>query len=59
MSEIPRKLIDAEMKVAAFLKIIYKNILFISAHKNLSCSYPDAAQVGFYSTMLALDLTES
>lgn len=47
------------MKVLAFLKMVYNNIFFNSAHKNLSGSYPDFAQAWFYSTMLALDLTES
>lgn len=47
------------MKVVAFLNMIYKNVFFISGHKNLSHSYPDSAQAWFYSTMLALDLKES
>lgn len=46
------------MKVLAFHKTIYKNIFVISAHKNLSGSYPDSAQAWFYFTMLVLDLTE-
>lgn len=46
------------MKVFSFPKMTYKNIFVISAHKNLSGSYPDSAQAWFYSTMLALDLTK-